>query len=73
MIITILENDDAKGIDNSFKHEAGHGVGQLSDLCPVRFHNAELCNSLSLICQFDTIGSSIYGKLVLALKISDNP
>ena len=72
MIIQILERDDSKGVISA------HNMNQAMewDTYPTYSQYDSIMQSFRTLypdlCHLDTIGTSINGKLVLALKISDN-
>ena len=69
----ILENDDVKGIITASGMEEAKGWDKYPTYTQYDSIMQSFATLYPALCDIDTIGTSIYGKLVLVLKISDNP
>ncbi len=68
----ILENDDIKGIISATGMEEAKGWDKYPTYSQYDSIMQSFATLYPSLCDIDTIGTSIYGKLVLVLKISDN-
>ncbi|MCX6333805.1 MAG: M14 family zinc carboxypeptidase [Bacteroidia bacterium] len=70
---TILENDDAKGIVTASDTKQAMEWAKYPTYAQYDSIMQSFASLYPALCHLDTIGTTNYGKLVLALKISDNP
>jgi hypothetical protein len=69
----ILENDDVKGIITASTMEEAKGWDKYPTYTQYDSIMQSFATLYPSLCDIDTIGTSINGKLVLVVKISDNP